>query len=72
MRWLDAFREGLRERVHVWLVGRKSGRISLIARDSGNAPDARIYPTVHDNAKQNYPNPTHCRSRASPSRRVAW
>jgi hypothetical protein len=30
----------------------------LICYDSGSAPVARVYPTVHNSAQQNYPNLT--------------
>ena len=38
--------------------------MSLIYRDSGSAPVARVYPTVHNDAQQNYPNLTQRRRRA--------
>src|SRR5262249_15570179 len=41
-----------------WFVGRRPRRMSLICCDSGSAPVARVYLTVHNDAQQNYPNLT--------------
>ena len=42
-----------------WFVGRRPKRMLLIYCDSGSAPVARVYPTMHNSAQQNYPNLTH-------------
>lgn len=39
-------------------LGRPPWRMLLILHMSGSAPVARVYPTMHNNAQQNYPNLT--------------